>query len=83
MLNDAAKERERVMEVAAETENLGRLVGAGGGGSGDAAGWSACNWTCWLIVTGHTPWLAPVGHKGIGIHSDCSVQGGYPHPSRG
>ncbi|KAK2531617.1 Capn11 [Columba guinea] len=26
MLNDAAKERERVMEVAAETENLGRLV---------------------------------------------------------
>lgn len=83
MLNDAAKERERVMEVAVETENLGRLVGAGGGGSGDAAGWSACNWTCWLIGTGHTPWLAPVGHKGIGIHSDCSVQGGYPHPSHG
>lgn len=27
MLNDAAKERERVMEVAAETENLERLVG--------------------------------------------------------
>lgn len=30
MLNDAAKERERVMEVAAETESLERLVGNGG-----------------------------------------------------
>lgn len=39
MLNDAAKERERVMEVAAETESLERLVGDGGKGPGDAAGW--------------------------------------------
>lgn len=36
MLNDAAKERERVMEVAAETESLERLVGDGDkGGFGD------------------------------------------------
>lgn len=34
MLNDAAKERERVMEVAAETESLERLVGNGGRGLG-------------------------------------------------
>lgn len=40
MLNDAAKERERVMEVAAETKSLERLVGDGDrGASGTRAGW--------------------------------------------
>lgn len=70
MLNDVAKERERVMEVAAETENLERLVG-----SGDATAWFICSWTCQLIGTGQTLQLSSVGHKGIGIHGDHSVRG--------
>lgn len=83
MLNDAAKERERVMEVAAETESLERLVGDRDGRSGDAAGWSTYSWTSQLVGKGHVPQLVPVGHKGIGIHGDCAVRGWYPHPSQG
>lgn len=83
MLNDAAKERERVVEVAAETESLERLVGDGGGVSGDTAGWSTCSWMCRLVGTGHAPWLVPVRHKGVGIHGDCSVRSWDPRPSRG
>lgn len=63
MLNDAAKERERVMEVAAETESLERLVG--NGGRGRAARYFICSWTCWLIGTGHALQLSSVGHKGF------------------
>lgn len=40
MLNDAAKERERVMEVAAETESLERLVGMEARGLGMQLGGS-------------------------------------------
>lgn len=83
MLNDAVKERERVMEVAAETESLERLVGDGGGGSGDAATWSTCSWTCWLVGTDHMLRLVAVGHKGIGIYGDHSVQGWYPYLCHG
>lgn len=78
MLNDAAKERERVMEVAAETESLEHLVGDGGKGPGDAAGWFTYSWTCQLVGTGHAPQLFPVGHRGIGIHGDHSVRGWCP-----
>lgn len=65
MLNDAAKERERVMEVAAETESLERLVGNGGRGPGRATGCFICSWTCHLIGTGHALQLSSVGHKGF------------------
>lgn len=78
MLNDVAKERERVMEVAAETENLERLVG-----SGDAMGWFLCSWTCQLTGTGHALQLSSVEHKGIGIHGDHSVRGWHPCLSHG
>ena len=82
MLNDAAKERERVMEVAAETERLECLVGDGGGGSGDAAG-SICSWSHRLGGTGHAPQLVPVGPEGFGIHWDCCVRGWHPRRSHG
>lgn len=73
MLNDAAKERERVMEVAAEMENLEHLVGNGGGEPGHATEWFTCSWTCQLIGTGHALQLSSVGHKGTGILGDHSV----------
>lgn len=65
MLNDAAKERERVMEVAAEMESLERLVGNGGRGPGRATRCFICSWTCRLIGTGHALHLSSVGHKGF------------------
>lgn len=83
MLNDAAKERERVMEVAAETENLEHLVGNGGWGPGHTAGWFICSWTCRLTGTGHALQLSSVGHKSIGIHGDRSVRGWHPCLSHG
>lgn len=83
MLNDAAKERERVMEVAAETETLERLVGDGGWGSGVAVGWSTCSWASRLVGTGHAPRLVPVGHKAVGIHEDHAVRGWCPRHSHG
>lgn len=73
MLNDAAKERKRVVEVAAETKSLERLVGHGDRGSGGAAKWSACSWAYQLTGTRHTPWLVSVRHKGIGMHRDRSA----------
>lgn len=57
MLNDAAKERERVMEVAVETESLERLVGNGGWEPGDATSASS--------AAGHA------GSLGQGMHFSC------------
>lgn len=81
MLNDAAKERERVMEVAAETESLEHLVGDGSRGSGGAAVWSTCSWTLWLVGTCAS--AGPGGTQSVGIHGAHFVRGWYPRPSRG
>lgn len=78
MLNDAAKERERVMEVAVETESLERLVGGGGGGSGDAATWSTCSWTCWLVGTDHMLRLVAVGHRALVYMGTTLCKAGIP-----
>lgn len=61
MLNDAAKERERVMEVAAETESLERLVGNGGWG---------CNWVVHLQPDMPADWDRAAVLSGIQGHWD-------------
>lgn len=75
MLNDAAKERERVMEVAAETESLERLVG--NGGPGDVTEWFICSWIYRLSRTGHAPQLYQWDTRSLGFMG-TTVRGWCP-----